>query len=94
MPVRRAPLFDNASAAPKQTEQNGWSTSTFRLVSIWAKAKELENQEIDRMPDMNHFEQAQTERESPVVFLPKKDGIPRFWVYYRTWIALPIRNSY
>lgn len=64
--------------------------------SYWADPKTIsfKKQKIKRMLAMKAFELAQTACGSPIVFIPKKDGTPRFCTEYSKLNAVAIEYSY
>ena len=58
------------------------------------KAREVEEQEVNKMLDADVIERAKTEWATPVVLVPKSDGSLRFCMDYRRLKALTVRDSY
>ncbi len=58
------------------------------------KAREIIKAEMYRMTAQGVIEPAMSEWASPVVLVPKTDGTPRFFVYYRKRNAKTIRDSF
>ena len=58
------------------------------------KAREVEEQEVNKMLDADVIERTKTEWASPVVLVPKPDGSLRCCVDYRKLNDLTVRDSY
>ena len=92
-------VWDGSLGAIRATEQHidlikGPHPISFHPYRAGLKSRAVEEMEVERMPDANVIERAQSVWASPVVLAPKPDGSLRFCVDYRCLSALTVKDTY